>query len=100
MKPIRFPDATHTFGEGQDEYQNLPAQVRSGHVVTKWVPSSEEMELLKKGEGIYLSQRTFGQPLQPIYLTMDKSEVDAQIDQFEEDLYQMKMAQAKEEKGE
>lgn len=88
MRPIKFPEANVTFGEGQPEYEPLPAwkdktpipddavYVRDyGDVVTCWELSPDEIKKVQETGCIWVSLRTFNLPLQPMFLTTEKSEV-------------------------
>lgn len=59
--------------EGQDEYQNLPAVIaHPGVVLTRWKPTLWERIRLLCGGSIYLWVWSFGKPLQPVALDVDK----------------------------
>jgi hypothetical protein len=77
MTPTRFEGANIVFGEGQPEYQPLPAlkipNDHTGMVVTCWQLSEEEMEEVKRTGKIFLSQFTFNDPLQPVLMSPDLS---------------------------
>jgi hypothetical protein len=74
MKPIKFVGSNITFGEGQEEYQPLPAFVEPQNpqkpVVTCWEMSEEERKIFLQTGRIYLTQLTFGLPLQPVFLSI------------------------------
>ena len=69
MKPIKFDEANVVFGEGQEQYNPLPAyrhKAREGHVVTCWeMDEAERAEFAQTGR-IWITQLTFNQPLQPL----------------------------------
>lgn len=78
MTPKKFPEVNFTYAEDQPEYQPLPvhhAQDQAGTVTSCWELSEEEIEVVKQTGVIYLRMLTFGQPLQPVYLTVDKEEL-------------------------
>jgi|WetSurMetagenome_2_1015567.scaffolds.fasta_scaffold04723_8 hypothetical protein len=79
MKPINFKEANAIFGKDQKEYQPLPVLFDMKNpqhgCVSCWQLSEEELEILKTTKCIYLSTLTFGKPLSPQYLTVNKSEV-------------------------
>ena len=78
MKPIKFDGANVVYGANQPEYLPLPAERRpgrSGEVVTCWELSPEEIKRVQETGKIWLSVLTFGQPLQPLLLTIDKPDV-------------------------
>lgn len=59
------------FAKDQPEYNPLPAEVTpAGAVVTRWAPTAEERALLVAGVDVYVSQLTFGTPLQPLLVTV------------------------------
>ena len=74
MTPCEFPEANIRFGEGQPEYQVLPAvrMLFNGEVVTCWRPSwVERLKLLWTGR-VWVHQLTFDRPLQPLIVTVHK----------------------------
>ena len=74
MTPHRFPEANVVFGEGQPEYQPLPAVVGlfNGEVITCWRPSLwERVKLLWTGR-VWVHQLTFGGRLQPLIVSAHK----------------------------
>ncbi|MDV3490950.1 hypothetical protein CMV03_07070 [Elizabethkingia anophelis] len=76
MKPIEFPQTNAVYGEGQEEYQPLPAyRTNDGDVIICWELTDEEIEKIKETKCLYLSIMTFGQLLQPVYLTVDKDKL-------------------------
>ena len=76
MKPIPFKEANVKMAEHQPEYITLPAfKSTEGIIITCWRLSfKERIKLLLTGK-LWLSNMTFNQPLQPIFLTVTKSEV-------------------------
>jgi hypothetical protein len=67
MTPIKFPQANITIAENQPEYFPLPALVtQEGMVITAWVLSDVEVNMLAETRLLWLKMLTFGQPLQPI----------------------------------
>lgn len=76
MQPVKFKGANVTFAENQPEYKPLPAFIdEQGNVVTCWELSNEDFEKLVETKRIYLSIKTFNNPLQPIFMTADVNEV-------------------------
>lgn len=78
MQPIRTPETNALYGTNQEEYLPLPAVAtgdRNGTVVTCWKPSFRERLRLFFGGRIWLAHMTFGNALQPIYVTTEKGEV-------------------------
>lgn len=83
MKPCKFEGANVIFGANQPEYQPLPAEsrgnARTGEILTCWHLSDEERAIIQMTGEIWLSVLTFGQPLQPVLLSVVKPEIyDAQ----------------------
>ncbi len=69
MTPIEFPEHNVVFAKDQPEYLPLPAHKSSGvagEVTSCWRPSWKELLTLVWRRKIYLTQLTFGNPLQPI----------------------------------
>jgi hypothetical protein len=70
MTPVNFKGQNVIFGEGQPEYQPLPAiKTPDGVVITCWQLTLEELEEVKETGQIYLQQSTFNKPLQPVFLS-------------------------------
>lgn len=66
MIPVQFEGANLTLGKDQPEYLPLPCMfTNDGIVVSAWKLSDDELEVLMKTKTVWLSQLTFGQPLQP-----------------------------------
>ena len=58
-------------GEPPSPYAALPSiQTPDGTVITRWHLSDFERAKILQGEDIYLAVKTFGQPLQPVALTV------------------------------
>jgi hypothetical protein len=69
MKPVKFPGYNVVFGEGQPEYQPLPAlrvPGPQGEVITCWELTEDEIKQIAHSGVIYFKQLTFNQSLQPI----------------------------------
>ena len=78
MEPIKFDGANVVYGANQPEYIPLPAEKRpgrSGEIVTCWELNPNEKKIIQETGKIWLSVLTFGQPLQPLLLTIDKPDV-------------------------
>lgn len=75
MKPVKFAEANAILGTNQPEYQPLPAMVNGDVVVSCWELTDEEKQQVMKEGKIWLGVMTFGQSLQPVLLTCDKSDV-------------------------
>ena len=72
MKPVEFKEQNTVFGEGQEEYNDLPAYVGPESckpVVSCWELTEEELEVVKKTGKIYVQQLTFGKIFQPLFLS-------------------------------
>lgn len=85
MKPVKFPEVNATFGEGQPQYEPLPVlQFPDGQVISCW-ELSEKARVAETGQ-IWLSQLTFNRPLQPVFMTTDKTDLikPAAVDNQEE----------------
>ena len=82
MEPVNFEAANVVFGANQPEYKPVPAERRIpkrtdrffGEVLTCWELSPEEIKQIQETGKIWLSMLTFGQPLQPVLLSVDKPE--------------------------
>lgn len=76
MIPKSFSEQNIIFAKDQPEYIPLPAlRLENGDVITCWHLSDEEIEKIKESKTLYLSVKTFNQPLQPIFLTVEKNDV-------------------------
>lgn len=76
MTPKEFPEQNILFGADQPEYLPLPAhRNEQGDVITCWELSEEEVKTLVETKCIFLSLKTFNQPLQPVFITADRSEL-------------------------
>lgn len=75
MTPEVRPGARATvFAKDQPQYKQLPANVQPPLVETKWkLTWKERFTMLLRGT-LYLTVMTFGQPLQPIRMTVLRSE--------------------------
>lgn len=82
MKPIKFDGANVVYVANKPEYIPLPAERRPGRsceVVTCWELSPDELKRVQETGKIYLGLLTYGQPLQPVIMSVDKPEpYDAQ----------------------
>lgn len=81
MKPKNFQEANVVYGEGQPEYKPLPA-----HKTKEWqaifcfeLDEAERKKIAETGE-LWVSLLTFNQPLQPIFITINKSDLFIQPD--------------------
>lgn len=72
MKPIPFPGSNAVFGANQPEYLPLPALAEPGQVTACWGMSfRERLKLLFTGQ-VWQEVLTFGKPLQPTKLSVDR----------------------------
>lgn len=80
MKPIRFPQQNVVFGEGQEEYEDLPAMVvpndPTGAIHSCWKMTDKEFEIFKRTKTIWFHQLTFQQQMQPIGMDVTPPFVD------------------------
>jgi hypothetical protein len=75
MKPVKFPEQNKTYAENQKEYLPLPVCDNGEEVVSCWKLSVwERVKILFKGH-LWLSEKMFGKPLTPVFLTVDKSDI-------------------------
>ncbi|WP_277496496.1 hypothetical protein [Elizabethkingia anophelis] len=78
MHPKEFEEANDAFAKNQPEYKPLPVHIiEDGKVVSCWEFTDEEIEKIKQTKCLYLTMMPFGQPLQPVYITVEKDEVIA-----------------------
>lgn len=79
MKPIKFDGANIVYGANQPEYQPLPAErvgkFETGQINTCWELSPDELKQIQETGKIWVSLLTFGQPLQPVLISVDKPDV-------------------------
>ena len=76
MNPIKFPEHNATFGEGQPQYKPLPVHITpEGQVISCWQRSEEDKARIAETGQIWLSQLTFNRPLQPVFMTTDRSDL-------------------------
>lgn len=79
MEPAKFDGVNVVFGANQPEYKPLPAERRgnaqTGEVLTCWQLSPEELIKVQETGQIWLSMLTFGQPLQPVLMAVEKPEI-------------------------
>ena len=74
MQPCEFNGCNAVFGANQPEYLPLPAEVRGDAVTTCWRLSAEEIERVCDYGEIWITIKTFGQPLQPLLVTAERQE--------------------------
>ena len=78
MEPIKFDECNMTYGKDQPGYIPLPAYLEAGEkgqVVTCWELTDEDIEKIVKTKKIYHSQLTFHNPLQPVFITVNKDDI-------------------------
>ena len=84
MEPKKFDGVNCVYGANQPEYQDLHAQRYNGplgQVVTCWQLSPEELQKVQETGEIWLSLLTFGNPLQPVMLTVEKPDKYVDFDE-------------------
>lgn len=78
MQPLNFDGANIVFGANQPEYQPLSAEFvgkpETGQINTCWELSPDERKQIQETGKIWVSLLTFGQPLQPVLVSVDKPE--------------------------
>lgn len=77
MKPKKFQEANVVYGEGQPEYKPLPAHKKA--IFCFELDEAERKKIAETGE-LWVSLLTFNQPLQPIFITINKSDLFIQPD--------------------
>ena len=75
MKPIKFDGANVVFGAGQPEPAERVGKAQTGQVNTCWELTPEEIKKVQETGVIFVSLLTFGQPLQPVLVSVDKPDV-------------------------
>jgi hypothetical protein len=84
MKPV-FPELRTgywqvVFAKDQPQYLQLPANTDGRQVETKWVLSWRERLRIFFAGNLYLTLLTFGNPLQPIRVSLLRDEDSAQTE--------------------
>lgn len=81
--PVDFPEANVQIAKDQPEYRTLPAFIDPhnpyGERVTCWGFTWRERILLLFRGRLWCSVLTFKQPLQPLYFSVDKSDVLSKV---------------------
>lgn len=72
MKPISFEGQNSEIAKDQDEYQTLPALELDGHVISCWKLSLKERFMIIFTGRIWVNIWTFGKPLQPQAISVEK----------------------------
>ena len=79
MNPVAFPEANTVIAEDQPEYIPLPAHVDTtnpaGRVTFCWQLNEDEIAEVRRTGQIWHTVLTFGGPLQPQMLTVEKPEL-------------------------
>ena len=75
MKPIEFEEQNVIYAKDQPQYQPLPALKENDTTITCWELSEEDKKILNETGVVWLSQMNFGSPLQPVLMTVNKSEL-------------------------
>lgn len=65
------------FAENQPEYQPLPAWTDGKQVIERWRLTWRERLRALLGRDLFIHVLTFGEPLQPIIVTFDWSDIDS-----------------------
>lgn len=75
MKAITFPQVNVAIGEGQKDYEILPAFLNPkdahGTVIACFELTKEELSEISKSEKLWVQLLTFGNPLQPFLISVD-----------------------------
>jgi hypothetical protein len=59
------------YAEKQPQYIPLPTvRTPQGTIVTRWSPTDAEKAAIIRGEDVYVTIMTFGQPLQPLQVSV------------------------------
>lgn len=72
MKPIRFEGHNVVFGEGQPQYNDLPAfrnDSAAAEVISCWELTDEDLEEIIRTKKIWTMQMTFNRPFQPMIIS-------------------------------
>lgn len=81
MKPKEFSEANVVYGKGQPEYKPLPAhKTEEGEAIFCFELDEEERKRIAQTGELWVSLLTFNQPLQPIFITINKSDLFIQSD--------------------
>ena len=79
MKAVKFKEHNIVIAKDQPEYTPLPAMIDSRYkqvpVLSCWKMSFRERLVALFTGRVWLSLLTFGKPLQPIFMTVDKHKV-------------------------
>lgn len=76
MNPTKFKEVNCIYAEDQPEYLPLPVyKSENGDVVSCWELTEEELSKIKETKCVFLVTKTFNQPLQPMFMAVDKNEV-------------------------
>lgn len=76
MKPINFKEQNVVYAKDQPEYMPLPAlKFEDGTVVSCWKLSWRELLKIIFTRKIWLGILTFNKPLQPTFITVNKSDL-------------------------
>lgn len=76
MTPVEFPEVNAVYAKDQSEYNPLPVLKKpDGTVISCWELTEDEIQTLLQTKRIYLAVMTFNQPLQPVLITTDKTQI-------------------------
>lgn len=71
MRPIEFEEQNCIYAKDQPEYLPLPAhRTEDGQVTSCWELDEDEIQQIIRDKKIYLTLLTFGDPLQPIMISV------------------------------
>lgn len=75
MKPIEFKEQNKVYAKDQPEYIPLPVLDDGEHVISCWKFSLWGRIRILFGAKLWLSEKMFGRPLTPVFLTTEKWEM-------------------------
>src|ERR1700721_2317428 len=67
------------YAKNQPEYnplRTLLSNTKEGRVMSRWSPTPEQRPAIAEGENIFLELLTFGNPLQPILMSVGDPDLD------------------------
>lgn len=69
-RPVEFDAANAVYAADQPEYEPLHAhRTPTGRVTSCWELSAEELAIVQRTGRVYLTQLTFNNPLQPVFIS-------------------------------
>lgn len=81
MRPVSpvIPNEMHDeiiVAEHQDEYQDLPSiRLVDQSILTRWKLTDEERRIVAETGDIYLIMQTFGNPVTPVMIQVEKPSI-------------------------